>query len=310
MSELSNYGPMDMVRDITDEATELDRLVRDCADTDSRAYSVLQQRIAELTEDHPLNDQEVVAYGNEVVCSGFIDDETTYPWMIGTGYNQPTDGVYYGLTIRPLYDVRDKREKHGVVHMLGTGSSYVDEFYNQHQTTTFTYMPVQGSELIPALPLNAHSLQEMQRDGIIHRFDELLLNDDSEVTERLRNLGALASKIFAKNSGRVDQNHQRVSYLNSLGLLDGLQLTVTDALVATRNDFCSGQAWERAGSAQFLAFEPDLFDIAPTYSRQAGAGSSYSVDKSPALYASAITEDGDRIFAKLDNVVAADTIAN
>jgi len=274
MRTLSPEGPLDICRRVNDEAEGIDDLLIESQELDEADSGPIKEWINELEKQHPLIGQEVVVYG-QVLTPSMGDNGVVHPLTTGVDKEgNAVEGKYCGYMVCTAYDPVLDESGDILAHMVKTSTeSYADEFGNVITKDSFTYVWVWGSEVIPKLPLLAHSLEDLKDDEPVDEFDRLTLESAMPRAEVVRRIGSIANRLFINTEyDQAEMNQQRVSYLNSLGILDGIVLVTRDVLVMDRDDYIKGDNIRYSDMSNVLHLKPQAFDILPGYLRIPGGG--------------------------------------
>ncbi|HVI60860.1 MAG TPA: hypothetical protein VM535_01745 [Candidatus Saccharimonadales bacterium] len=306
MNEARPQGPLDKVRELERVATVADVVVEEYLARNPEAYEEVIGQVRGLYHVHPLIGQEVGIHG--VPLSVGMGEEEAMPYTLPVDRAKSmTYGLYNGLSVREIYD--SERDEHGVrlVHMLYTGSDdpMLDEFGNTHQTHYYNYVCVPGSETVPVFPLNAHSLEDLADDPVVAMIDHIVLDEGANDLEKIQRLGREVNRVLKKRefTDNIEINHQRASYINSLGLHHNLRLDVRDFIVAA-DDSKDGDEFECISLDRRAHIIPQMFEIASGYDWVSGEEVPLEGGP-PELYARTELPDGRPLMAALKNVLDA-----
>lgn len=261
---METKGPLDVAREINERAADLDELAKIVEVGDETELAYLQAQAKELEADHPLIKQDVVVYGRAVEAD--FQRVVSLLHGVSSPEHQAQTGRYAGLMICNTYDSDTGEPRHRVAHAVHTGSSDLlpDGIGNFHQTIYMNYVLTAGSEIVPVLPVNAHSMDDLRGDPVVRAVDEIMGDQDKGSSDKITALGVEVNDILA-GEDNVDENldHQRASYINSFGIHPAARLVVRDVLVGDQGD-TSGE-YELASLADDIVISPDMFDIMPGY---------------------------------------------
>lgn len=281
MSERIYDGPLDRVRAIEDDALLVDWAVAEQGVEPEEEDEYLE-RIKQLTLDHPYLYKEVIVYGEPLTRSMDSDQHElalrllTLPGDGGHGHldriNQ-TKGIYRGYAIKDIYDSLNDTYTQRLVHAVHVAQTRIEEIDEYHDIVTTTrshmnYFTFMESVVIPALPLNMHSLEDLAKDGSMIHIDEVAFAGTGTF-ETIRNIGLLANKILERNEWDElagERSMQRVSYINSLGLLEGIDV-LSEYMVVTSIDrpFHPLETTYCESDEGVIRFQGGIFDIGPRY---------------------------------------------
>lgn len=282
MSEMYN-GPLDIVRQKNNEAIELDfeaaKLI-----TDEDSFEVVRSVVHALDEGNPIMGQEVVVYG-DVITARELDGgkkkrlelppkDTTLKLPLAKTVR--IRGVYRGFSIRGVYDAEWDQTEYRVLHMVNTGTNrviYGDDvgYIHDHSIQQNSYILIPGSEVVPELPLNAHSFDDLKEDEMIEDLAEIAFREFNTKFEVVKDLSAFTNEALMDKSHEEDMNHQRISYLNSLGLLVGARLLTRDLFVGDKDELETLQAKNPEEEIKFNdpsnlgEVTPEIFELARGY---------------------------------------------
>lgn len=281
MAEIIHPWPMDINRRIGIEAARLDRVARSHPNLgEGEAYSDLLDMLHEKEYSQPLMNQEVVVYGTPLTFSMDYDEGIDMielqPMAVAAQKEYvESRGVYRGLTLKQVYDADQDKVSHRVVHMIWTGSgpAVSDEFGNMHQTHYYEHVLVDGSDIVPYHPVNAHSLIDLSDDKAIDWIDAFLSEDHQSHSHVISGLGSLMNVILEEFEDEADLNHQRVSYINSYNLLNGVVVLTDDFVIGGREvyekqDPEKGVDFSMPGEgSEVVEIDPYFFQLAHGYHR-------------------------------------------
>jgi hypothetical protein len=267
--DLVNRGPLDLVREINEKAADLDLLAMKAEILNKDDLRQIQMAINEFDEAHPLMDQEVVVYGTSLRMNADLDP-TTHGLLLPADNQEyePVRGIYRGFAMRPTYHTEQEYVSHRVVHMVRTGvSEYYNRYYSYVTEVIFGYTCAYDSEVLPAEPLNAHSLVDLAQDDVIDNIDKIAYGRDRSTAVCVKAIAEYVNKILVDREQEAEKNHQRVSYLNSLKLLSGLEMCVDKIIVANdRNEYINNSP--KIDVYELSAITPvasDVIDILPSW---------------------------------------------
>ncbi len=255
MSSIEVMGPLDMVRHLNSVAGELDIYaeLEISSDDESRKLR-LQNQIQALNQSHPLIGDGVRVYGQIITQTlgddgesataaipyNFVEDEDAYllaerefmPDLLSE-HQIAVTGAYKGYDCWRVYDPGSETSIHRVVHKIaGLAMEYTDSYGRDITEVHNSFVYAWGSDIFPIEPIMAHSLQDLQNDKIVrYAFDKIAFSEEYNSFDAIRKIGGLASKIFSRIDDDITMNHQRISYLNNLGLLDNTTVYAQDFMV-------------------------------------------------------------------------------
>ncbi len=304
MGEMHYRGPLDVARDLQEQALRFDALAQTHLERRPDDLAALSETVHQLDYLHPWMGQEVAIYGIPLTVS--IDDDIAIPYSLPAGLPKVSrQGVYNGLTIRNVYNPETDEQKHKVVHMLRTATTgpLLDAFGDTHKTDHYTYLCLQGSDGTPVLPYDAHSLKDLASDPVIAEVDEIMFAEESDVLLQVAMLGENINEALAHEDidfEQVDLNHQRASYINSLGLHDRIRLAVNDLMIGPKGEPMTEFLFS---SMDFrIDIKPYFFNIAPGYDRVTGRDVPL-IGGASELYAQVATEDDQIVLAPLKSIL-------
>jgi hypothetical protein len=298
---VSELGPLDIVRDVNDRARELDHIASKRI-TSEESFEVFRDEVHDLDTYNPLMNQEVVGWGTTLtILADCGEDLGTRLALPPKDKTVKTTGVYIGYCVKLIYDLEFEQLEHRVVHMVRTGKDqYGDEYGNIHTVTKYTYISVVDGEIEPVLPINAHSFKDLEGDDVIKGFNEIVFDDKENRFGKVKRLGYLANRVLVNLDHQTDRNHQRVSYLNSLGLLEGAMILTRDYVKGDKDSLLKGEVSDHSDLSSLMELNPVIFDTAPGYERQRDK---IILRETPELYARAVLPNGEPVMAPLKNVV-------
>jgi hypothetical protein len=303
-TESRPQGPLDVARNLHVEALRLDAFAQAHLEGSPDDLQNLANKVHQLDYLHPWMGQEVSMHGIQLSVS--IDDDLAVPYCLPPGLQRTTTvGTYNGMTVRHVYDAETDEQQYKVVYMLhaDTIGPLLDPFGNTHQTNRYNYVCLQGSETSPILPQDAHSLQDLEGDPVVAEIDDVVLGEEDGSLVKITGLGEVINASLALEEiefEAVDLNHQRVSYLNSLGLHDQVQLVVNDIVIGDETGILNSHMYSSLESR--VTIQPYFFTIAPGYDRLTGHPEPLAGGP-PELYAQVSTEDGQVVLAPLKSVL-------
>ncbi len=275
-------GPLDLVRSLNNEASSMDAELRVMTrdNTSSARERKVKEEIERLNSAHPLVGSKVVAYGAELFPSieegGALAPLMTIPiqhkrseWPDA----KPEAGTYHGYFLMPAIDSVSQTETFTLAHRVAKSQRWFVKASTgeRHEITNFSYVSALGSELVPVLPMNAHSLDDLADDNVVKGFDEIAFSDN-DIVEKLRAIGSLGKRALTNLRFDEEMNQQRVSYLNSLGILDGRYIIASDMLVENGDGRIDFDSLNVSSANQRIQVAPKLLDLAHAYERDDTGG--------------------------------------
>lgn len=270
-------GPLDRVRAIENEAYQIDWAVAE--------HGVKREHRQEYTDYlnllesiHPYIGREVVVYGEPLSWSIDIDSDITYSLILpgdgGRGHDDrinQTKGLYRGYAIKHVYDSLNDMQTQRLVHAVQTGQTKeINDYHNLVTTQFIDYFTFTESVVTPTIPVDIHSFEDLKKDGSMTQIDEAAFSEDDRYTT-IQNIGIVASRIFGcsdwRDSSANERNRQRVSYINSLGLLNGVGVLTRDMVVTNIESAFHPDATNYYGLDGDLRINDSIFDIGPSYEK-------------------------------------------
>lgn len=296
-------GPLDKCRTMIAEAEEMDQLARQHEDQEWDMYDVFSNAVFELTDQNPLMNQEVIVYGRQLTMSA--GDEGLTPFVSGPDEGgDRVKGMYSGLAVLLVYDSATDTESLRVAHMIYTGSSdaVFDKFGHKDQKHFYEYVCVQGSDLEPVQPANGHSLEELADDAVTAEIDKISFDEASGLHEKISRICACMNKVLERTAYLEDDlNHQRISYINSLGLFAGTSVFTRDLLLADKETYLTSGQILFTDMARSIEILPYRIDAAPGY-RRGRRPEDVTFEPCPELFVAATLTDGQPVMAPLSNI--------
>lgn len=333
MSVGSHEIPIDVARQINAEATDVDGLMKSVLVPTSEDNQFINTMLGELQGRHPLLGREVIAYGKQLTSTmrdlfnyshngaGYgendeEEDDVTEDTTLLTVPDQvpyampPEDktsrvlGYFIGFGIRTVYYPEVQAFCDEVVNVVQTGEyNYMDEFGSSIRKITYADFCVSGSELVPVLPIGAHSLDELKNDKFIQEVDQFVADPEIDRIRRLQGVVDMFNSMCAKESDPevTDLIHQRVSYINSLGLLDNLVITTDELALVDRSGeppYAIESGTPVVSLTQVVQFDPYFLFASPSYLKLSDeeVKSGYPVK----LFAARETNDDKIMLVRLD----------
>jgi hypothetical protein len=208
------------------------------------------------------------------------------------------------LAVPLVYDAAAGTESLRVAHMIYTGSSDTipDAFGNKDQKHFYEYVFVQGSDVEPVRPANGHSLEELAGDGVTAQIDEISFNDTLDLHQKVSRICACMNKVLEHTAWLEDDlNHQRISYINSLGLFAGTSIFTRDLLLADKDTYLSSGQIQFTDMSLSVEVLPYMIDAAPGY-RRGERPEAITLEHCPELFVAATLTDGQPVMAPLKNI--------
>lgn len=296
-------GPLDVARAINSEATELDTLIRDkLGDKTMELWNDVKAVASGLSERHPLTGEDVIVYGLPVTFSVGGDDEPRPLAITANHEYRAVTGSYRGIVMLEVHDPKAEVAQFRLLHQIYTGSSALvsDAFYNMDQKHFYDYVLVHGSEVVAVDPVNAHSLIDLERDRITAQVDEIVLDETKDPAKRVNEVGLLLNEVLGSEEEN-ELSQQRVSYLNSLGLLKEVVILTDDLVLGDKKAFeSSPHLLFSEGSTDFEIY-PERFQVALGYTRFADG--SILPGGAPELYVEGELKDGQLVFAPMKSAI-------
>ncbi|MGC1176908.1 MAG: hypothetical protein WA843_02460 [Candidatus Saccharimonadales bacterium] len=278
MSETAYMGPLDIARRVNADAVALDEVIRLQADVlFSGGADMPSELIGELDAQHPFIEQEVTVDGSVLVAAPDMSDTAESHPLLIAGYNgrlpageyAPVHGTYFGFAIHPVYYPDLDMTSPRVMHMVRTGQqTFMDKFHNSHTVTNFMYVCVDGAELTPKLPINAHSLEDLSQDDFAQKIDAMIFAKNRITIPLVKGIAGVTNGMLRHEGHEAEKNKQRISYLNSLGILDGLRLVTRDVAIAS-SKVGPNEEVLYSDLSNPLTVSPDRLDISYGYTRLA-----------------------------------------
>ncbi len=281
MSERIYNGPLDRVRAIENEALIIDETAAKHGIKPEEQGKYLE-RVQKLVLSHPYLYKEVIVHGEPLTRSMDSDqyEQTfhllTLPGDGGHGHldriNQ-TKGIYRGYAIKDIYDSLNDTYTQRLVRAVHVAQTRIEEIDEYHDVVTtirnhINYFTFTESVVIPALPLDMHSLEDLAKDGSMIHIDEIAFAGTGAF-ETIQNIGTLANKILERNEWDElagERSMQRVSYINSLGLLEGTDVLSEDMVVTSIDKpFHPRETTYCESDEGVIRFQGGIFDVGPRY---------------------------------------------
>lgn len=244
-------GPLDIIRRINDEAIQLDQIANDYITHDDeqkheqfdeeelarrreQRYMEIRAEVKGLSIAHPNRGQEVKIYGDVLTISIHSENRVIEPLSLPPKGPRPVPyGTYRGYAVMSAYNPDTDEHQYGLFHVLqGKTNEFWDNRRWHHMVTEHTYVSVLESEVAPIYPIDAHSMKDLSLDDEIEDFTALAFDESCSQLQKLRQIGSLTNKRLIKQEGQIDKNNQLISYLNSIGLLDGVTIVTRDIAYA------------------------------------------------------------------------------
>lgn len=303
MSETQVQGPLDKARGIARQIEEIDGFTTELLLECPEAAEDVEQTLTGLNAAHPLLGQEVIIYGTSLTIS--MEGLDGYPFALPNeraGELTKQHGTYEGLSVHYVFDGNQEAHYPALMHTIYTGSSQrvLDDCGDRQQMHYYDYVLVRGSEVVSALPLSAHSFRDLASDRVIGEIDRIAIDEHRSAAEKVSNLRFM-NQVLANLEAEDELNHQRVSYINSLGLLDGVSMLINDMIITDQHDPGTVLYMSQPSEPPVL-LRPNMFTLAPGYDRLAD-GQPPLMGGPPELHARITLADNQAMLAPLKNVV-------
>lgn len=230
MSEtIGQYGPLDNIRKICKSAAVIDEeIMRSKRATHPQSGN---ESFAELEKRLPILGQVVDIHG-EVLERGMVNLKTGDMGLIVVPNSQSVaQGIYRGLMVRRVYDQTTGKFPHRLVHILEAGLEEGDNPFGDKITTQKrTFVCARKSSIFPVEPVNAHSTFDLKDDLETQEIDKIVVGSDTPY-EMMWELGNFVNGLLRFGNGETSLNHQRVSYLNSLGHIQECNVSAMDYVI-------------------------------------------------------------------------------
>jgi len=283
-------GPLDMVRHLNATAGDYDIYANMHMQDDEHGQIKFKNRVEALNANHPLIGEEVIIYGNvlsvsfgemgeactavvpyniEEDSSGLARVDREYLAEVMGEHHVPVVGEYKGYDDWRVFDTKTQEWSYRITHKVAKEIvEYTDPYGADHSVTNNTFVYAWGSKIFPIDPVNAHSFEDLKNDKIVqHGFDSIAYDEHLDRPEAIVKIGQIARKAF---SGPIDQpelDHQRISYLNSLGLLEGLSVLTRDYLNVSGFGDELKVSIPSPSDQPCTQIEPGFFVLAESYGR-------------------------------------------
>jgi hypothetical protein len=284
--EQSPLWPLDITRQINEQATELDESLFLHVD-DPNFELALKHALVELNSHSPLIGRNVYLYGTLLTSSIDVDDGegeiVHYPLaspvsakmefseeMTTNDMYAAAQGTYMGLETWKVYDPEFDRVEPRIVHAIKTGAvRYYEDPNTSIERTSFVYVLVGGADIYPTVPLNTHSYEDLQNDEIKLAIDEVVVaHKGLSKAVIVRAVGKQLHEMMPEMEvSDREMNVQRLSYLNSLDLLTGLTAVTKDFAVGTTNSLERQGTLHTSDLQGAFEFPPSIFDLRFGYER-------------------------------------------
>lgn len=321
MSEFIAQGPLDLVRAINNEASQLDVLLGRAAseEVDDNSIRLSLDKIKRFDEHNPLINNKVML-GGMVLTPGASEESFTGLMMPsselqrqyesgmldGTSEYTEVGGLYRGYYLMKVYDPDRDEIVHRVTHMVvheGHQRTEMDIFGRLVSVVDCSHVCAEGVKVDPVLPINAHSLEDLKNDEAISIFERLIKARDPEVVAR--RIGYYAHQALSKDSeSNQGLNKQRASYLNSRGILNGHRIVTNEFLVGDVSEFMKDPRKILGISQEEYnrVIIPEMLDWSYKYDR--ASDSEVDIDtKSVELCVVGENDQGQRVAAPLRKIV-------
>lgn len=268
MSEVLLEGPLDKVRRINADAADFDVMVDALCEVDGVTRDEINYELALLNQGHPYLGREVEVTGLKMTTS--MDEEGNMH-----AQSMPPDqekftqsGIYAGYTLVTPYDPHSEEKFYRVAHTLDLyQQTYLDEFGNKRSTTYRAYIFADESEIYPSDPIDAHSFKDLKDDPEIEEINVFAFDERMDRATILRRIAYVANGFLRKEWDTLE-NLQRISYINSLGLLDEGIIYARDMVVPNAIDQNGNTCGLYTPTNELHRLRPYGFTIAQKYFRK------------------------------------------
>lgn len=287
---IETMGPLDRVRQLNAAAGDYDVYANMHMQDDEHEQIKFQARVDALNVSHPLIGEEVIVYGDVLslsmdeegreftaVVPRSIDKDSAELIRVDREYlgevigehHVPVVGEYKGYVIWKTFDINTQQWVHRVTHKIGRETvEYTDPYGSDHSVENNTFIYAWGSKIFPINPVHAHSLKDLQNDKIVrYAFDNIALAPNISRPDAIMKIGKIAQKAFSGWIEQPETDHQRISYLNSLGLLEGLSVVTKDFLEVRGFSDEEKTSVPSAVDQPYTQIEPGFFVLARSYKR-------------------------------------------
>ena len=311
MSEATK-GSLDIVREIAEEAEELDEFAASQPNLgESELFSEFAQSVFARDKIHPLMGQQVIVHGTPITPAMETDEAygtfSTNPLAVAPMHeNKPSIGTYVGLTVQSVYDIDAEADVFRIAHVIHTGSSQSVPYSQGHmqQFHFYEYVLATGSEVIPYNPVNAHSLADLRNDAVVADIDKIAFGDLADANgewARAEEIGLFMAQTLFERQTEDDINHQRLSYLNSLGTLSEVVLVTKDFALGDKSAYETGDALNFSNAnLEFLVY-PKIFHFLHGYKRMRPSGA-IALEREPELFIEGRLEGGQKVLAPFQEI--------
>lgn len=302
MSELLvAKGPLDVIRELNETAGSWDSDIQR-----EKYFGSLEENanwLSSLDDNWPVINQEVIIYGT-VLQPGVVEDvEANVGLVLGNNSSDFAVGIYRGLTILDPYD-KDRRKSYRVVHVLETDVEYFpDTFYNTVKITKNSYVCAQNSTILPVEPV-AHSLAELKSDEATEEIDVIAFDEEKTRLERILAVGQYVNILLGSNSYQKDKNYQRLSYLRSLGLLDGAVIEAKDFVVGNLRSGESLSGKQFSAMDKVVQIKPGDFAVLDSYRRDQNRPGHIDILSQPEAYVRGIVGQQSPVMVPFRSIVS------
>ncbi len=302
-------GPLDIVRQIAVEAEELDRFAQSQPEMDeSELYADFARSVFARDKIHPLFGEEVIIYGTPITLSMELEGDTgdllTRPMAVSASREyMASAGTYAGLTVERVYDAREDSNLLRVVHMVYTGSSPAapDEHRNKQQTHFYDHILAEGGEVVAYNPVNAHSLVDLRDDPVTDEIDKIAFSEDMDSWVVAEEIGLSVAAALSEREDEDEKNQQRLSYLNSLELLDEVLLITSDFVFGNKRAYETNQTLRFSDTELNFMVDPHVFHFLNGYKRMQSTGA-IALGCEPELFIEGSLEDDQTVILPFQGI--------
>jgi len=311
MRETITQGPLEVIRAINEDAEILDELIVSATDrlrnasaseeSEDPELEVFNESVLELDNRSFLIGRAISAHGMALTLSAGGDDTFRSLTMPPGGEKTTVTGKYHGFAVRTVSELEGDGCTYRLAHVIQTGhEKYNDDECHVITRDSLTFVCATGCELEPVLPLDAHSLLDLEYDPLALAMEEIMLDGSFSRHEyqRLRYLGAKVNQYLINNEHESALNKQRVSYLNKLGTFVNIILRTCDFAVAPDRDsyLRNEEVYLSDGSVE-ISLAPEMIDLLPGYTRLPDGG--ILPNGPPELVAACTNYDGSSLLLPL-----------
>jgi hypothetical protein len=310
MNEKQPKGPLDIARSITAEAEELDEFAMGQPElAQKELYGDFRQTVFDRDNLNPLLGERVIVYGAPLTLSVELEEESgdliTHPLAIASDQEyRPSSGIYCGLTVVRPYDAEHEKSVYRVVHIVYPGSSELcpDEHGNMQQTHYREYVLAKGSEVVPYNPVNAHSFMDLRDDPVASEIDKMVFDEEETVSWQLvEEVGLFAAMALSEHEHEDEKNQQRLSYLNSLNLLDAVELVTSDFMLGDKYHYETGSELIFNDVESVFVVSPHTFHFLNGYDRLESSGA-VALWREPELFVEGCLDDGQTVLLPFQGI--------